>query len=303
MKDSRFYRQADLLVRSIPAVAAEKCFALKGGTAINLFVRDMPRLSVDIDLAYVPVQLRSESLQAIEAALWRISGTLKETLKAEVVESLGESKRVTRLFVRSSGVQIIIEPSINNRGTVFGCEERQLVNTAETLFERAVSINTVSLADLYGGKICAALDRQHPRDLFDVKLLFENEGITTQIRQAVVVLLASHARPMSELIDPPRKDVRELYESHFRGMTSRPVQYEDLTTARERQIGTLRSDLTEQERQFLISIQQGAADWTLLDIKGIDQLPGVRFKLQNVAKMEAGKRDQSVAILRQKLGL
>jgi hypothetical protein len=49
---SDIYRaQADLLLQVLPQVAKEDFFALKGGAAINLFVRDMPRLSVDIDLS------------------------------------------------------------------------------------------------------------------------------------------------------------------------------------------------------------------------------------------------------------
>lgn len=46
--------QMDLLLQVLPLVAKEESFALKGGTAINLFVRDMPRLSVDIDLTWLP---------------------------------------------------------------------------------------------------------------------------------------------------------------------------------------------------------------------------------------------------------
>ena len=63
-----YRRQAALLIRTLPLVAEETCFALKGGTAINLFIRNMPRLSVDIDLTYLPVQPRAESLTAIDAA-------------------------------------------------------------------------------------------------------------------------------------------------------------------------------------------------------------------------------------------
>jgi len=59
VKDSPFFRHAQLMLRSLPHVAAEDCFALKGGTAINLFWRDLPRLSVDIDLTYVPVEPRA----------------------------------------------------------------------------------------------------------------------------------------------------------------------------------------------------------------------------------------------------
>jgi predicted nucleotidyltransferase component of viral defense system len=55
MKDSPYYKQVELMLKIIPLVAAERCFALKGGTAINLFVRDMPRFSVDIDLTYLAI--------------------------------------------------------------------------------------------------------------------------------------------------------------------------------------------------------------------------------------------------------
>lgn len=48
-----YRRQVQLLVRVLPLVDTEKCFALKGGTAINLFYRALPRLSVDIDLLYI----------------------------------------------------------------------------------------------------------------------------------------------------------------------------------------------------------------------------------------------------------
>jgi hypothetical protein len=60
-------RQVALLIQIVSLVAAEDCFALKGGTAINLFVRNMPRLSVDIYLTYLPVSSRAESLPGIRA--------------------------------------------------------------------------------------------------------------------------------------------------------------------------------------------------------------------------------------------
>ncbi len=72
--DERYRRQVELLVRTLPHVALERCFALKGGTAINLFVRDLPRLSVDIDLTCLPVADRARSLADIETALRRSAG-------------------------------------------------------------------------------------------------------------------------------------------------------------------------------------------------------------------------------------
>ena len=61
----RYLNQTRLLLRVLSDIAAEEVFALKGGTAINLFYRDMPRLSVDIDLVYLPVRERDASLRDI----------------------------------------------------------------------------------------------------------------------------------------------------------------------------------------------------------------------------------------------
>jgi hypothetical protein len=77
-----YRKQVALLVRILPLVAEEACFALKGGTAINLFIRDMPRLSVDIDLTYVPVAPRAESLAAIDAAMKRIVARVQKAISS-----------------------------------------------------------------------------------------------------------------------------------------------------------------------------------------------------------------------------
>lgn len=59
--DESYRRQVSLLIKIVPLVAKETVFALKGGTAINLFLRNMPRLSVDIDLTYLPVKDRASA--------------------------------------------------------------------------------------------------------------------------------------------------------------------------------------------------------------------------------------------------
>lgn len=290
------------MVRALPAVAAETCFALKGGTAINLFVRDLPRLSVDIDLTYVPVEARPDSLRRISDALRRIAQRLRQTIpRVQVNEVPGEGGHIVRLFLRDPRAQIKIEPNLVLRGTVFGVEQRSLVATAEAIFERSVAINTLALPDLYGGKICAALDRQHPRDLFDVKLLLENEGVTADIRRAFVVYLASHDRPMNELIQPTLLDSRQTFDDHFTGMTREPVAYEDLVAARDRLIEILRGSLSDAERRFLISMKEGLPDWGQVGIPGVDALPGIQWKLQHIARMDRTKHREALAALRRKL--
>ena len=154
------------MLKTIPHVAAETCFALKGGTAINLFVRDMPRVSVDIDLTYLPMdEPRETALKKMSDAIERIAGSIKRGIRGtRVQESRGQKpNRVTRLIVAVGPTRIKIEPNEVIRGVVYPVEERELTRRAEDLFELSVTARTLSLADLYGGKLCAALDRQHPR--------------------------------------------------------------------------------------------------------------------------------------------
>ena len=179
MRDSRFYAQAELMLTVLPDVMAEPHFALKGGTAINLFVRDMPRLSVDIDLTYLPMQERAESLDGISNALERIAARIsKHDARIVVHKTRAKNSRTISKLVVDRGIHVKIEPNTVIRGAAFPCAERKLCVAARDLFRLDVEVRTLSLGDLYGGKICAALDRKHPRDFFDIKVLLENEGLT-----------------------------------------------------------------------------------------------------------------------------
>src|ERR1700692_1381768 len=96
-----YREQVALLIRVLPLVTEEACFALKGGTAINLFVRDMPRLSVDIDLTYLPVAPRAQSLADIDAAMKRIARRIKAAIPgAQITEAVTENTLV-KLTIRS----------------------------------------------------------------------------------------------------------------------------------------------------------------------------------------------------------
>ena len=215
-----YRQQVALLIRVLPFVAEERAFALKGGTAINLFVRDMPRLSVDIDLTYLPVQDRTTSLAAINAAMLRIKKRIERGIPGAKVNASrsADENVVTKLIVRASGVQIKIEVTPVLRGTVYDPVMTGVVPAVETAFGFA-EIQVVSFADLYGGKIVAAFDRQHPRDLFDVRGLLANEGINDELRRAFLVYVVSHNRPMAEVLAPTLKPLGEEFARGFAGMT------------------------------------------------------------------------------------
>jgi predicted nucleotidyltransferase component of viral defense system len=296
-----YRRQVSLLIRILPRVAEEKCFALKGGTAINLFIRDMPRLSVDIDLTYLPVHSRAESLAEIDAALKRIATRISQTIRGARITETKLEGAVTRLLVRAEDAQIKIEVTPVLRGCAYKPEVRSLSEAVEEQFGFA-EIQVVSFADLYAGKIVAALDRQHPRDLFDVRDLLANEGIDDRLRRAFIVYLLSHGRPMSEVLAPTRKDISEEFLRGFGGMTDKPVSRDELVAAREALIAEIVGKMPTEHRKFLVSFERGKPDWSLLDVPGAPGLPAVKWRQQNLDKLSADKRDALVARLEEVLG-
>ncbi len=302
--DDMYRRQAALLVRVTPLVAREACFALKGGTAINLFVRDMPRLSVDIDLTYLPVASRKESLKEINAAMRRIAASIKAGIRGAkvVTNTLQGEDCIVKLFVRADGVQIKIEVTPVLRGCVYAPETLSVSARVEDQFGFA-EMQVVSSPDLYAGKIVAALDRQHPRDLFDVRELFANEGISAEIRKAFLVYLVSHDRTMAEVLAPTRRDITAEFQRGFAGMTDIPVTIDELTQAREDLIAAIVGDMPQEHRRFLITVKNGRPEWSLLELPGAEKLPAIRWKLENLAKLEEGRGAALLARLREVLGI
>ena len=157
---------------------------------------------MDVDLTYLPLTDRENAIGDISMTLEKTAKLISQRLSAIQINRkyLTGSRRTIALLVKRYDVSVKIEPNLVIRGTVFPCENRTLCEKAEALFEQSVALSTLSFADIYAGKICAALDRQHPRDLFDIKILLKNEGLTDQIRQAFIVYLISHPRPIVELL-------------------------------------------------------------------------------------------------------
>jgi hypothetical protein len=284
-----YRRQVALLIKVMPFVAAEKCFALKGGTAINLFVRNMPRLSVDLDLTYLPIEDRDKSLTEIDAAMRRIGDAIVRGIPGAVVER-GAPKGETRI------TKLVL------RGCVYDPEMRSVAARVEEEFGFA-EMQVVSFPDLYAGKIVAALDRQHPRDLFDVRDLLANEGISDELRRAFIVYLVSTNRPFAELLEPTRLDIAEEFAHGFEGMTNEAVTIDELLNAREQMIAEVVGKMPADHRKFVQGLKRGEPDWTLLKVPGAEGLPAVRWRLQNLAKMDKEKRAALIARLQKILQL
>ncbi|MBK6287589.1 MAG: nucleotidyl transferase AbiEii/AbiGii toxin family protein [Gammaproteobacteria bacterium] len=293
--------QVELLIRCLPAVASAPDFALKGGTAINLFLRDMPRLSVDIDLTYLPASDRDTALTDIRSQLATIAEGLKRTVPGTNVQLVeGDAPK---LLVDKAGARIKVEPSVVIRGSLVPPVTSELCSTAQEAFELFVEIQRLDSPDLYAGKLCAALDRQHPRDLFDVMHLQAAGPIPDSIREAFVAYLAGHRRPIAELLQPNLKPIEGLFANHFARMTEEPVELADLEAARTQLFEWAASALSENERRFLLSIKHGEPDWSLLPFEGLDQWPAIQWKLYNIGLMSTRSHRKAVERLRDVLGI
>jgi len=282
--DKTYADTVRLLLVAAPEVFRGGPFAMKGGTALNLFVHDIPRLSVDIDVVYTAwatprdeaIREVSESNASIAARLARL-GIVARTVSSK---DLGESK----LLIERGGAQVKIETNLVFRGTALPVETRSLVPRASTMFSAEVSLPTLALDDLYGSKLVAAMDRQQPRDLFDVWRMYETAGLTDGAVECFVTYLAGHNRPMDEVLSPRLKDITREYESTFVGMTAEPVELATLLNVRERLFEELPRRLTDDQRAFLIGLARREADWSLLACAHARDLPAVRWRLENLAR-------------------
>jgi len=295
MMRQAYVSQLRLLLRILPIVAEETKFALKGGTAINLFYRDLPRLSVDIDLTYLPVKDRAESLAEISGALDRIAARINHSVKgAQAQRIAGGGGGETRVLARLDHAEVKIETSPVTRGIVHEPELREVSEAVQDQYGFA-EIQVVSFEDLFAGKLCAALDRQHPRDLFDVKQLYENEGLTDALFRTFLVYMASSNRPMHELLDPHPNDLDQPYLREFAGMTREPVELEELRATRKRLIEDIRTRLDANVTDFLLSLHDATPDFNAIGLPQAADLPAVRWKLQNLQRLLAENPEKHAA--------
>jgi predicted nucleotidyltransferase component of viral defense system len=298
-----YFSQVELLVRILPLVGEYPCFALKGGTAINLFHRNMPRLSVDIDLVYVPIEERMQSLEEMTRNLKSIgNATIARIPDAKIQYSLlNRSEYVNRLIVEAGKAVVKIELSPVLRGTVYEPTVMRITRTAEEAFGFA-EVPVVSFEDLFAGKMMAALDRQHPRDLFDIKGLVEHEGISGRMKEAFIVYLISHNRRIVEILDPSLLDISQTYETDFVGMTTNPIELADLLEARSELIRTVNAMIDERDKNFLVDFKEGHPDWSYFSVPYIKNLPAVKWKMHNLDQVDALERQRMVDRLREHLG-
>jgi predicted nucleotidyltransferase component of viral defense system len=283
MKES-YKKQVSLLLDILPEVAKEDIFALHGGTAINLFCLNMPRLSVDIDLTYIPAsESRDVDLQNIRSALERIKERLKKQISFIRFSDSARAEEELKLICTIPDAIVKIEINQINRGLIAEAETVVLCNKAQEIFDKFCEVRVVSQKQLWGGKIIAALDRQHPRDLFDVRNLMNNMGYSTDIKEGFIFFLLCSKRPMHELLRPHSIDQSFVFESQFKGMTDSPFGYDEYENVKELLIRTVNESLTANDKKFILAFSKGEPDWGTINY---GKFPAVRWKLLNINKLK-----------------
>lgn len=275
-----YKKQVQLLLSVLPEIAKEHSLALHGGTAINLFLRDMPRLSVDIDLTYIPFDDRPTSLKNISEALEKCKGRIKKILPVATIQQKHDE---AKLIVTNQGVTIKIEVNTVNRGILSEPIKLTLCQKAQKEFEAFCSMPVVPMGQLFGGKIVAAFDRQHPRDLFDVKYLLQKEGFNEEIKTGFLLLLICSERPIHEVLFPHFLDQRSAMENQFSGMSNEEFTYEGYEKARAEMVNVVHKKLSKTDKDFLLSVKSLKPDWSYYTF---ENFPAVNWKLQNLQKLK-----------------
>lgn len=287
-----FRARLQLLTDLLPVVAREPRFALKGGTAINLFEHDLPRLSVDVDLTWLPMDDFDTDQRDISAALDAIAAALRAPpLRLHVARSVSAGRAdTTRLIASRPGARVQIETTPVMRGTVHPVRTLVVQPRVQAAFGFA-QMQVLDFADLYAGKLAAALSRQHPRDWFDVGLLLDSGRLDTALWRTFLVYLTASPKPAVEMLDPGEpRDLPTAFRTQFEGMTAAPVTVENLLATRRQLLGMIPERMDEAACEFLRSVEREAPDFGLIGLPQAADLPGVRRKLHNLAQRGGEKR-------------
>jgi len=288
--DRQYVDAVRLLLTVAPVIFESPRFALKGGTALNLFVQDLPRLSVDIDVVFTDHALEREpaliaignGLQAAKAKLERMgySADIRRTQKGD------EAK----LLVADRDSQIKVEVNFVFRGTLLPVELRALVSSARNLFTTAMELPVLAIPELYGSKLVAALDRQHPRDWFDVAAMTDGIGIDAKVVDCFVAYLAGHNRPIHEVLFSNDLPLDEIFNTDFVGLTAVEIPLQRLIETQQHIRQELPKALTDAHRRFLLSFVRAEPDWSLMPFDHLKDLPAIRWKLLNLERLRKANK-------------
>ncbi|MDR0971212.1 MAG: nucleotidyl transferase AbiEii/AbiGii toxin family protein [Bacteroidales bacterium] len=288
--NTAYKKQVALLLNILPYITEEENFALHGGTAINLFYLNMPRLSIDIDLTFIPfTNNRNNDLEFIRNSLNNVKKKLSIRIPKIHFEDQRRANEDLKLICSTSDATIKIEVNQINRGLIADSSIRVLCEGAQEEFNCFCEARTVSFGQLWGGKIAAALDRQHPRDLFDIRNLLENNGYTDDVKSGFIFFLLCGKRPIHEMLNPQKINQQAILESQFNGMTYQPFLYKDYENTQKKLISIVKQSLTSEDKTFIKAFAKGEPIWEKVNYSNF---PAIKWKLLNIQKLKSDNSEK-----------
>ena len=213
---------------------------------------------------------------------------------------LGKENQDKKILVGKQGANVKIEPNYRIRELFSEPEKLELCPYLQDRFNRRVQMTCVSKEELFAGKLCAALNRQHPRDLFDVWLhLKENKWFSSEYIAAFVVYLICQGGQIHETLNPNFKEVKSIFENQFIGMSSTQVTLDHLENIQKSLPSRIVKSLPDSYREFLVGFKNGVPDWSRLPYSKVQDLPAIRYKMKHLEKMDCKKRQIAIDKLQQ----
>lgn len=291
--NEEYLEQAKLILQCIPIIFEHNVFALKGGTALNFFYRDLPRLSVDIDLTYLKINDRKNAIAEIISELNYLQKRINKISGMKVQYIKKKNNPVGKLVAISKKGRIKIEPNLIIRGNVLATKNVYLSKEAQKIFELNVEAKCIDEKEIIASKIVAALDRQHPRDLFDIINLVDKNEVPADTINLFIIYALQSSRPLNEIVNPNLKELSQVYKNHFEGMTFEKASLEKLKEVRRRLIEILKKSIANNYNDFFISFYELNPKWELIPFDNIENFPGIKWKINNLKKYlkQKGKKN------------
>ena len=200
---------------------------------------------------------------------------------------LGDRSEDATCNIESNGTSVKVEINKIGRGTLLPPVSMTLCEKAADFFDCDLTLPLLAPEEIYAGKFMAALSRQHPRDLYDVREFFRHKEITPLLADCFVAYLLMGKEPLHEALFSPDNLEKTSFTKNTEGMLLSPCSWDDLLPVRHQLQFALIESITEKHKQFLLSFVNASPDFSLMPFPHLKDMPSVKWKLKNLRKLKS----------------
>ncbi len=284
-------------------------FALKGGTALNLYGLNMPRLSLDVDLVFLPEVKAEEASWLQGEALFQFQKLIEQRLPdAEVMSRLDSAQNINALVVRLRRIETAVELVPTTRGHLYPLEKKNLCALGRIYWHHPLPAQLVSWAEVCAGKFMARLERQKARDLMDCDNILKLGPIDDQIRLAFLVEILGRGMPTvrmnsqnlvetiwfplspADLWTGEPRPVDRVDWSSLTRLVAKPMLRSELDSVQDVLRQELLVKMPAYHKDFLLMWVRGTPHWSLLDYPRLEDRPILQYHASLVAEQSVADR-------------